>query len=98
MPSPALTFHPIQVQFDEWEDFKTCTIVINDDAVFEGVESFTVELSMPAYALLGDMTETQVFINDAEDEPTLQFDKTVYHTSESAGILSIPIERKGLLT
>ncbi|KAL7982153.1 hypothetical protein Chor_001210, partial [Crotalus horridus] len=84
-----------QVQFDEWEDFKTCTIVINDDDVFEGVESFTVELSMPAYALLGDVTETQVFINDAEDEPTLQFDKKVYHTSESAGILSVPIERKG---
>ncbi|XP_060542993.1 extracellular matrix organizing protein FRAS1 [Pantherophis guttatus] len=84
-----------QVQFDEWEDLKTCTIVIHDDGIFEGVESFTVELSMPAYALLGNITATQVFINDVEDEPTLQFDKKVYHTSESAGILSVPIERKG---
>ncbi|XP_025024783.1 extracellular matrix protein FRAS1 isoform X2 [Python bivittatus] len=84
-----------QVQFDEWEDIKTCTIVINDDDIFEGVESFTVELNMPAYALLGNITETKVFISDVEDEPTLQFDKKVYHISESAGILSIPIERKG---
>uniref|UniRef100_A0A8C6YA37 VWFC domain-containing protein n=1 Tax=Naja naja TaxID=35670 RepID=A0A8C6YA37_NAJNA len=84
-----------QVQFDEWEDFKTCTIVIHDDSVFEGIESFSVELSMPAYALLGNITATQVFINDIEDEPTLQFDKKVYHTSESAGIFSVPIERKG---
>ncbi|XP_044284420.1 extracellular matrix organizing protein FRAS1 [Varanus komodoensis] len=84
-----------QVQFDEREDTKFCTIFINDDDVFENMESFTVELSMPAYALLGGITEAKVFINDAEDEPTLQFDKKVYRVSESAGIISVPIERKG---
>ncbi|XP_066488376.1 extracellular matrix organizing protein FRAS1 [Tiliqua scincoides] len=84
-----------QVQFDEREDTKSCTIIINDDDVFENTESFSVELSMPAYALLGGITEAKVFITDAEDEPTLQFDKKVYHISESAGILSAPIERKG---
>ncbi|XP_061439271.1 extracellular matrix organizing protein FRAS1 isoform X3 [Rhineura floridana] len=84
-----------QVQFDEGEDTKSCTVIINDDNVFENTESFTVELSMPAYALLGDITEARVFISDAEDEPMLQFDKKVYHISESAGILSAPVERKG---
>ncbi|XP_053108034.1 extracellular matrix organizing protein FRAS1 isoform X2 [Hemicordylus capensis] len=84
-----------QVQFDEREDTKSCTIIINDDDIFENIESFTVELSMPAYALLGGITEAQVFISDAEDEPTLQFDKKVYHISETAGTLSAPIERKG---
>ncbi|ETE61256.1 Extracellular matrix protein FRAS1, partial [Ophiophagus hannah] len=79
---------PSMVQFDEWEDFKTCTIVIHDDSVFEGIESFSVELSMPAYALLGNITATQVFINDIEDEPTLQFDKKVYHTRDSSSIVS----------
>ncbi|XP_053778816.1 extracellular matrix organizing protein FRAS1 isoform X3 [Desmodus rotundus] len=48
-----------QVQFDEREDTKSCTIVINDDDVFENVESFTVELSMPAYALLGEFTQAK---------------------------------------
>ncbi|XP_045849209.1 extracellular matrix organizing protein FRAS1 isoform X2 [Meles meles] len=84
-----------QVQFDEREDTKSCTIVINDDDVFENVESFTVELSMPAYALLGEFTQAKVIINDTEDEPTLEFDKKIYRVNESAGFLFAPIERKG---
>uniref|UniRef100_A0A3B3VXF3 Fraser extracellular matrix complex subunit 1 n=1 Tax=Poecilia latipinna TaxID=48699 RepID=A0A3B3VXF3_9TELE len=83
-----------QVQFDEREDTKVCTIVINDDKVFEGVESFHVELSMPVYALLGANTRAVVNINDTEDEPTLQFDKKTYHVNESSGFFSAPIERK----
>ncbi|XP_006885356.1 PREDICTED: extracellular matrix protein FRAS1 [Elephantulus edwardii] len=84
-----------QVQFDEREDTKSCTIVINDDDVFESIESFTVELSMPAYALLGEFTQAKVIINDTEDEPTLEFDKKTYRVNESAGFLFAPIERKG---
>nr|XP_036870773.1 extracellular matrix protein FRAS1 [Manis javanica] len=84
-----------QVQFDEREDTKSCTIVINDDDVFENIESFTVELSMPAYALLGEFTQAKVIINDTEDEPTLEFDKKTYRVNESAGFLFAPIERKG---
>lgn len=86
-----------QVQFDEREDTKSCTIIINDDDVFENIESFTVELSMPAYALLGEFTQAKVIINDTEDEPTLEFDKKTYRVNESAGFLFAPIERKGLL-
>jgi len=87
-----------QVQFEEREDTKACTIVINDDNVFESTESFTVELSMPAYALLGNITRATVTITDTEDEPTLQFDRKTYHVSESAGFLSAPVERKGGLS
>lgn len=85
----------LQVQFDEREDTKVCTIVINDDHVFENIESFTVELSMPVYALLGQVTRAKVNINDTEDEPTLQFDKQTYHINESSGFIFVPIERKG---
>ncbi|CAM4540352.1 unnamed protein product [Leuciscus chuanchicus] len=84
-----------QVQFDEREDTKVCTIVINDDQVFENIESFNVELSMPVYALLGSVTRAKVNINDTEDEPTLQFDKKTYHVNESKGFIFAPIERKG---
>ncbi|XP_035235651.1 extracellular matrix protein FRAS1 isoform X1 [Anguilla anguilla] len=84
-----------QVQFDEREDTKVCTIVINDDQVFEDIESFNVELSMPVYALLGQVTRAKVYINDTEDEPTLQFDKKTYHVNESTGFIFAPIERKG---
>lgn len=72
-----------------------CTIVINDDKVFEGAESFHVELSMPVYALLGGNTRAVVNINDTEDEPTLQFDKKIYHVNESSSVINVPIERKG---
>ncbi|XP_046698206.1 extracellular matrix protein FRAS1 [Silurus meridionalis] len=87
--------HAGQVQFDEREDTKVCTIIINDDQVFENIESFTVELSMPVYALLGQVTRAKVNINDTEDEPTLQFDKKTYHINESSGFIHVPIERKG---
>lgn len=92
-----LLFPLWQVQFDEREDTKSCTIVINDDDVFEGVESFAVELSLPAYALLGEFTQAKVTISDTEDEPMLEFDKKTYRVNESAGFLFAPIERKGLL-
>lgn len=84
-----------QVQFDEREDTKVCTIIVNDDRVFEGVESFQVELSMPVYALLGGNTRAVVHINDTEDEPTLQFDKKAYHVNESSGLVHVPVERTG---
>lgn len=91
-----ILFTPIlQVQFDEREDTKVCTIVINNDEVFENIESFVVELSMPVYALLGQVTQAKVNINDTEDEPTLQFDKKTYHINESNGFIFVPIERKG---
>ncbi|XP_016153247.1 PREDICTED: extracellular matrix protein FRAS1 [Ficedula albicollis] len=87
--------HAGQVQFEEREDTKACTIAINDDGVFEGAESFSVELSLPAYALLGNVTRATVTISDPEDEPTLQFDRSTFRVSESAGSLSAPVQRKG---
>ena len=42
-----------QVQFEVYETEKMCSIQINDDSVFEGTESFSVELTMPTDALLG---------------------------------------------
>lgn len=90
--SPLAVF---QVQFEEREDTKACTIIINDDNIFENMESFAVELSMPVYALLGNITRATVTITDTEDEPTLQFDRKTYHVSETDGFLSAPVERKG---
>ena len=58
-----------QVQFEEREDTKTCTVVINNDGIFEGPigEDFLLELSMPTFALLGDPSLTVVTIMDPED-------------------------------
>ncbi|XP_038060993.1 extracellular matrix protein FRAS1-like [Patiria miniata] len=85
----------VQVQFEEREDTKLCTIVINDDTVFEGLEDFIVELSMPAYALLGEPRAALVNIVDDEDEPSIEFDQLVFHVNESSGFLFAPVSRKG---
>ena len=57
----------LQVQFDEWQDSKVCTIIINDDSVFEGPEEFYVELQQPTFALLGETAKATVAIYDLED-------------------------------
>ena len=59
--------HSEQIQFDEWQDVKTCTVVINDDSLFEGPESFTVELEAPSYTLIGQPARAEVTIYDTED-------------------------------
>lgn len=56
-----------QVQFDSWQEAKMCSMIINDDSVYEGPESFYVELSSPNYALLGDIGTALVTIIDVED-------------------------------
>lgn len=59
-------FH-YQVQFEEREDTKICTIIISDDTIYEEDEEFIVALDTPAYALLGDPFTAVVAINDIED-------------------------------
>lgn len=57
----------MQVQFDEWQDTKTCTIIINDDSIFEGRETFYIELMQPTFTLLGRTQKTTVTVTDMED-------------------------------
>ncbi|XP_070544831.1 extracellular matrix organizing protein FRAS1-like [Ptychodera flava] len=84
-----------QVQFEEREDRKFCNVIINDDTIFEGPEMFKVELSMPAYALLGEPSEATVTIMDNEDEPSIEFETEIFQANESAGYLFAPMIRKG---
>ncbi|XP_055954386.1 extracellular matrix organizing protein FRAS1 [Patella vulgata] len=59
--------HSGQVQFDDWQETKMCTIIINDDSLHEGPETFYVDLDTPVYSILGDMRKTAVTIYDTED-------------------------------
>jgi len=59
--------HFFQVQFDEWQSKKHCTIIINDDSIFEGRETFYVELLQPSLTLLGKTLKTSITIEDLED-------------------------------
>ncbi|KAL4240401.1 Extracellular matrix protein fras1 [Mactra antiquata] len=84
-----------QVQFDEWQDTKMCTIIINDDSIFEGRETFYVELIQPTFTLIGRTKKTTVALTDMEDEPILQFGHAEYYVNESESYLSATIVRTG---
>ncbi|PIK53992.1 hypothetical protein BSL78_09129, partial [Apostichopus japonicus] len=87
--------HAGQVQFEEREDTKICTVIINDDTIYEDEEEFIVALDTPAYALLGEPFTAVVAINDIEDKPTIQFEESVMHVNESSGFIFAPLIRTG---
>ena len=59
------------MQFDEYQEEKTCSIIINDDTLFEGTETFDVELVSPTFAVLGKLNKVTIFIQDVEDSTVL---------------------------
>ncbi|KAL3876627.1 hypothetical protein ACJMK2_034445 [Sinanodonta woodiana] len=84
------------VQFDEWQNTKVCTIIVNDDSQFEGPEEFYVQLSEPSFALLGSHSKTTVAIYDIEDEPILQFKDSIFQVNESDAYVMATIVRTGM--
>ncbi|XP_071953706.1 extracellular matrix organizing protein FRAS1-like [Antedon mediterranea] len=84
-----------QIQFEERETTKTCSITIVDDLVYEGPESFIVELKMPDYSLLGPRSHAVVVIDDSDDKPSIEFEATEYRINEDVGFFSAPVIRKG---
>lgn len=87
--SGTLTFGPGVTQ-------QTITIPIVDDAVYEGSESFVVQLTNPTNgALLGSIATHLVTIseNDAPSAPGLNFAGATSSVLESAGSLLITVVR-----
>ncbi|OQV15527.1 Extracellular matrix protein FRAS1 [Hypsibius exemplaris] len=84
-----------QIQFEEGQDRKTCSITIRDDRIYEGPEDFFGILSMPVYALLREPKRTRVVITDEEDRGCVQFERPVYYTNEQAGSLPVTLVRTG---
>ncbi|KAK3090989.1 hypothetical protein FSP39_016284, partial [Pinctada imbricata] len=84
-----------QVQFDEWQETKVCSILINDDSIYEGPETFYVELIQPVYGVVGRKKRATVTISDPEDEPVVEFQQAVYRVNETDGYLPAALVRKG---
>ncbi|XP_033757797.1 extracellular matrix protein FRAS1-like [Pecten maximus] len=88
--------HSGQVQFDEWQETKVCSIIINDDSIYEGPERFYVDLVDPVYSLVHPSHgQAQVTIYDTEDEPVIKFHQPIYYVNESDGYLSAILTRTG---
>lgn len=62
-----------QIQFEEWQDSKMCNIIINDDSLYEGTETFSVEIFQPIYTLLERKNRATVSILDSEDGGSIVF-------------------------
>ena len=77
-------------------------ITIIDDAVFEGDETFTIELVNPVNGSLSnpvdDPIEFKYTIEDNDAEPTIQFTNATASTVESAGTISAEISLTGIST
>ena len=89
----ALT--PATVTFAAGETAKTVTVPIGSDAIFEGDETFRVELSSPTgTALLGSPARTTVTI-DEDDRPRETF--TVHGLTADNRLVAFASDRPGLI-
>ncbi|XP_059478659.1 extracellular matrix organizing protein FRAS1-like [Neocloeon triangulifer] len=72
-----------RVFFNPGQERTNCTVILLDDAVFEGEEEFILGLADPLYgegeqervALIGDRAMIRVYVADKEDTPKITFER-----------------------
>lgn len=74
---------------------KVVSIPIVQDAVVDPGESFSVELSQPSGGIIGNQSSTQINIIDDSDVGLFVFTSTTIPTSETAGSITVQVERQG---
>lgn len=71
------------------------SVPITDDAVFEGNETFTLNLSGPTNATLGTNDSATATITDNETQPTVSLDASSYPITEGTGPITLSAELSG---
>uniref|UniRef100_A0A3Q1B9S3 Cadherin domain-containing protein n=1 Tax=Amphiprion ocellaris TaxID=80972 RepID=A0A3Q1B9S3_AMPOC len=89
--------HSSLLRFDKGEREKQCRVVIIDDSLYEGEESFNVTLSLPVGGRLGmHYPTTKVnILEDMDDAPVFYFGEVEYHVDESDGHVEVKVWRTG---
>uniref|UniRef100_A0A3P8U1K2 FRAS1 related extracellular matrix 2a n=1 Tax=Amphiprion percula TaxID=161767 RepID=A0A3P8U1K2_AMPPE len=89
--------HSSLLRFDKGEREKQCRVVIIDDSLYEGEESFNVTLSLPVGGRLGmHYPTTKVnILEDMDDAPVFYFGEVEYHVDESDGYVEVKVWRTG---
>ncbi|XP_029026542.1 FRAS1-related extracellular matrix protein 2b isoform X2 [Betta splendens] len=89
--------HHSVLRFDKGEVDKPCRVVIIDDSLYEGEESFNVSLSMPMGGRLGARFPTArvSIVPDMDDAPVFYFGNNDYHVDESDGFVEVQVWRTG---
>ncbi|KAK5858567.1 hypothetical protein PBY51_002698 [Eleginops maclovinus] len=89
--------HGSVLRFDKGEREKQCRVVIIDDSLYEGEESFNVTLSLPVGGRLGMHYHTTKvnIVEDMDDAPVFYFGEVEYHVDESDGYVEVKVWRTG---
>ncbi|XP_070839908.1 FRAS1-related extracellular matrix protein 2a [Chaetodon trifascialis] len=89
--------HGSILRFDKGEREKQCRVMIIDDSLYEGEESFNVTLSLPVGGRLGmHYSTTKVnILEDMDDAPVFYFGEVEYHVDESDGYVEVKVWRTG---
>ncbi|XP_026184383.1 FRAS1-related extracellular matrix protein 2a isoform X2 [Mastacembelus armatus] len=89
--------HSSILRFDKGEREKQCRVMIIDDSLYEGEESFNITLSMPVGGRLGmHYPTTKVnILEDMDDAPLFYFGDVEYHVDESDGYVDVKVWRTG---
>ncbi|WP_294771918.1 retention module-containing protein, partial [uncultured Rhodoferax sp.] len=90
--------------FAAGETSKTITVPITNDSVFEGAESFSVQISSPTNATIGDNSQLATIVDDGrtlpgggtanDDRPTLSIGSNVV-IDEAAGTVTFTVTKSG---
>ncbi|KAF3840915.1 hypothetical protein F7725_006777 [Dissostichus mawsoni] len=89
--------HGSVLHFDKGEREKQCRVVVIDDSLYEGEESFNVTLSLPVGGRLGKHYPTSKvnILEDLNDAPVFYFGEVEYHVDESDGYVEVKVWRTG---
>ncbi|KAK2828336.1 hypothetical protein Q5P01_019370 [Channa striata] len=89
--------HGSVLRFDKGDREKRCRVVIIDDSLYEGEESFNVTLSLPVGGRLGmHFPTTKVkILEDMDDAPVFYFGDVTYRVDESDGYVEVRVWRTG---
>ncbi|XP_029030012.1 FRAS1-related extracellular matrix protein 2a [Betta splendens] len=89
--------HGSVLRFDSGEREKRCRVVIIDDSLYEGEESFNVTLSLPVGGRLGGHYPTAqiTILQDMDDAPAFYFGEVEYRVDESDGYVEVNVWRTG---
>ncbi|WP_310491878.1 Calx-beta domain-containing protein [Dechloromonas sp.] len=91
------------LNFAAGETVKTVTVAITNDAIFEGAQDFSVQLSAPSNATLGDNTQVATIVDDGrtlpggpanDDRPSLSIGSDVI-IDEAAGTVTFTVTKTG---
>eukprot|EP00118_Oscarella_pearsei_P010703 m.67205 g.67205 ORF g.67205 m.67205 type:complete len:3953 (+) comp35439_c0_seq1:534-12392(+) len=84
-----------RVDFRPGQAKAVCTVTLIDDSLYENAESFLVKLSHAKSGTIGKVNLAVVTILGPNDEPLIQFSKRSYSFKESAGVVSVVVQRNG---